>query len=399
MDDLTTKSAFDNTIIESFSQPTIEEIENRFNRLWENMDENSLDYYVCVSTDNIFYLTNFANYVHERPFILIISQNKNDNPTFLVPKLEMLHVAMRKIGQIEIVSYAEFPAPSGEAWIDRFQQLIPSTARVGIESICPRFVVDAIVGDVICTDLIDDLRMVKSTYELSRIQYASNLASKAHGHFLETVHVGDTMLQAGQAVTGEIMTRLLSDEPSLNIFATKVNHVFQPPSISHDPHNFTDINMVVENGGPHVTIINGVMNGYGTEIERTFFMGYAPEAAKRPFETMMLARRSVMEMALPGTSMNDVDKAVNEIFRRAGYEDYLLHRAGHGIGVTGHEAPFFAEGYHRVLVPDMVFTVEPGIYISGVGGFRHSDTIRITDSVAVSMTVALDDIDDLIITT
>jgi len=182
------------------------------------------------------------------------------------------------------------------------------------------------------------------------------------------------------------MGQLLTEDPTINLFASKVSFGFQPPSISWDPHNFTDLSVATEEGGPNVSLLNGVMNGYGTEIERTFFLGHVPEAAKRPFDTMLEARRVALDAAHPGMLMSEVDRLANDVFRKAGYADYMLHRTGHGIGVTGHEGPFFAEGYDREIEPDMVFTMEPGIYIPGVGGFRHSDTIRIDASGPVLMT-------------
>ena len=84
--------------------------------------------------------------------------------------------------------------------------------------------------------------------------------------------------------------------------------------------------------------------------------------------------------------MHDVDYACNAFFREAGYADYLLHRTGHSIGATGHEAPFLAEGYDRVIEPGMLFTIEPGIYLPGIGGFRHSDTVLVTEAGNVSLT-------------
>ena len=146
---------------------------------------------------------------------------------------------------------------------------------------------------------------------------------------------------------------------------------------------------------PHVSIINAVMNGYGTEIERTFFLGHVPEATVRPYQTMMEGRYMVFDMVKPGVLMSDVDKAVNAHFKAAGYGENLLHRAGHGMGVTSHEAPFLAEGDTRVLQPGMSFTVEPGIYIKGVGGFRHSDTIIVTEDGNRILTSAPDSLQDM----
>lgn len=109
----------------------------------------------------------------------------------------------------------------------------------------------------------------------------------------------------------------------------------------------------------------------------------------------MEARALAYELAVPGAVMHDVDAAVNALLRRAGYADNLLHRTGHGFGVTAHEAPFLAEGDMREIRPGMVFSIEPGIYLPGVGGFRHSDTVLITETGNHNMTPCAETLEEL----
>ena len=378
----------------TFALPTSKEMAGRIERLREAMQTARVDCTICISTDNVFYLTNFANYVHERPFILIVTAQ---GPLrFLMPKLERFHVEARAIGEIELTDYMEFPAPKGQRWSDGLRALLPASGRIAIESTCPMFLAQELGDRAVVADLVDDQRMVKSAFELSRIQYASDLASATFKDFLATAQVGTSLALANGEIARKVMGHLLAAEPRLNLFATKISFGFQPPSVSWDPHNFTDISMALEHGGPNVALLNGVMNGYATEIERTFFLGHIPEAARRPFETMLEARQAALEAVTPGMPMSEVDRRANAVFRKAGYEDNLLHRTGHGIGVTGHEGPFFAEGYDRPIEPGMVFTIEPGIYIKGVGGFRHSDTLRVDKDGTVLMTSGPIELEDLI---
>ncbi len=359
-----------------FTPPETSEMQSRLARVQAAMEAQGLDYYVAVCADNVFYLTNFANYVHERPFVLVVP--RSGRLQFVVPQLEIPHVTTRSIGNIELVSYFEFPAPEGETWADRFEELFPADAMVGVESTCPLQVYEEVPGTRVRDDIIDDMRMVKSDYEISRIIYASDLATKGMSQLLAGAKPGQSLMEVNSQVKAMMMIQILTDYPETNIMSTDVSVVFQPPGISHDPHNFTNINMVMEEGGPHVSIINGIMNGYGTEVERTFFLGHVPEAAKKPYQTMMEARAKAFELSVPGNDMGEVDRQVNEVFKKAGYGDNLLHRTGHSIGVTGHEGPFLAEGYDRIIEPGMFYTIEPGVYLPGVGGFRHSDTVLVT---------------------
>jgi Xaa-Pro dipeptidase len=361
-----------------FEPPSELELKSRLERVRELMSERDLDYYVAFSPDNVFYLTNFANFIHERPFVLVVG--RSGAPRFVVPKLEIPHVRTRAVGELDLVPYAEFPAPAGSTWADRLRPLIPPGARVGLESVCPLFGVQAIPGETVLSDVIDDARMIKTPYEMGRIAYGCLLISETMNKMLTGAKPGQPMIQFYGAASSAMMARILRDNPRTNMLATRTTAVFQPPSVSHDPHNFTDLNMAFEEGGPHVVVFNCVINGYGAEIERTVFLGQVPAPARRPFETMMEARRLAIELTVPGNLMGEVDRRVNRVFEKAGYADCLLHRTGHGIGVTGHEGPFLADGDERTIEPGMCFTIEPGVYLPGVGGFRHSDTVITTEN-------------------
>ena len=97
----------------------------------------------------------------------------------------------------------------------------------------------------------------------------------------------------------------------------------------------------------------------------------------------------------PGVRAEDVDRQVLSIIQDAGYGKNILHRTGHGFGITGHEPPWIALGSEHVLTQNMVISIEPGIYIQGVGGFRHSDTVLVTDNGCVSLTDYPDSLEEL----
>lgn len=369
------------------------EIANRVIGLQTKMSKQGLDYYLCHDPANIFYLTNFANYVHERPFIVLVPAA--GNIIFLMPKLEEPHVRARAVGNIDYLHYFEFPAPVGQMWCDRLQDTLESNHRVGIESQCPVVVANALPGETVVTDLVEDLRMIKSDYELGRIAYTSQLLTTGHQKLLQMSEPGQFPIMLYKEINGGLMEALLTDNPRANVLNSKFGVMVQPPSMSDDPHNFTDLFCTLVAGGPHVTIVQGIANGYGAELERTFFINDVPEAARRPFSVMLEARALAYELAVPGACMSDVDRCVNDLLRKMGYGANLLHRTGHSFGVTDHEGPFLAEGYECEIKPRMVFSIEPGIYLPGVGGFRFSDTVLITDKGNAKLTHAPETLDEL----
>ena len=377
------------------SPPSQEELYSRLEKVRTLMAQQNLDYYVSFDPVNIYYLTNFANYVHERPFILVIP--KKGTMKFLVPLLEKTHVESRAKCELELTHYFEFPAPQGENWFDRYHELIEKDVRVGVESAMTLRIYDQTPGNKIKTDIIDEVRLIKTEYEIGRNVHACKVINAGHKRLLKIIRPGMMLFELYNQVSGYLMAKVVGDMKNLNPLVSRVMAVVLPPSLSYDPHNFTDVFLKMEEGGPHVSGVGGQVDGYGVEIERSFFLGTVPEKAKDPFDTMVEGRALAFEQAKPGANFSEIDVAVRKILKDRGYADKILHRTGHGLGITGHEGPYVAAGYDRKIEPGMIISIEPGIYIRELGGFRHSDTILITDDGNVSLTKAPVTLEDLTI--
>lgn len=377
------------------SPPSREELSNRIEKVRKSMLEKGLDYYISFNPVNIYYLTNFAFYVHERPFILIIE--KEGLPKMLIPKLEKGHFESRARIELDFVIYYEFPARTRENWYDIYQKLIRPNAKIGVESELPIGIVNKTPGEIVVSDIIDEIRIIKTDYEIGRIYHACRVVNKGHKLLLKKCRPKILEFALYKEITDIMTSKIFQDIPNANFRATETTGGVWPPSISHDPHIVPHIFAPMEEGGPHVSIVTAQVDGYSVEVERTFFLGYVPEKAKRPFEVMLKARALAYSMLKPGTIMSEVDKKVRNFIIEKGYGDYIIHRTGHGLGITGHEAPFLAEGYDRPLEENMVISVEPGVYIPGLGGFRHSDTVLITETGYQKLTAAPETLEDLTI--
>lgn len=375
--------------------PDKSELDQRLNRVRELMAEKGLDYYVSFDPVNVYYMTNFANYVHERPFLLIIGIQ--GPPTMLAPLLELTHVKMRARCDLEYVTYYEFPAPDGENWFDIYPTLFDENSRVGIESAMPVGIARKTPGSVTMTDIIDKARLIKTEYEIGRTAHACTIVDLGHATLLEICKPGLPEGAIYSAVSGAMTKKIFEDIPNANFMITKTAAFVWPPTIGHDPHHFPSLEMPMENGGPHVSIVIAQVDGYGVELERTFFLGEVPDHAKKPFDVMFRARATAYEMLHPGQDLAEIDVAVRKVITDAGYEDSILHRTGHGFGITGHEAPYLAIGETRVLEAGMTVSIEPGIYREGEGGYRHSDTVLITANGYACLTHAPESLDDLVL--
>ncbi|MFW9988293.1 MAG: M24 family metallopeptidase [Candidatus Odinarchaeota archaeon] len=375
--------------------PSSEELLNRLEKVRNLMKKQNLDYYVSFNPVNIYYLTNFAFYVHERPFILIIE--RQGDPKMLIPKLEKGHFESRAKCDLEFVIYYEFPARDGENWYDYYQKQIRSDATVGLESELPIGIANKTPGKKVVTDIIDDIRIIKTDYEVGRLYHASRIVNKGHKVLLKKCRPKILEFSLYKEVTDAMTSKIVQDIPNANFRATETTGAVWPPSISHDPHLIPHIFKEMEDGGPHVSIVSAQVDGYGVEIERTFFLGEVPDKTINPFKVMFEARDLAYSVLKPGIIMSEIDKSVRNFITEKGYGDYILHRTGHGLGITGHEAPFLAEGYDKPLEKNMVISVEPGIYIPGIGGFRHSDTVLITDEGYQKLTRAPETLEEVII--
>ena len=138
--------------------PGKEELESRLTKVQDLIQAQELDTYVSFDPVNVYYLTNFANNVHERPFLLVIP--KRGTPIMVAPLLETSHVKARALCDLEYATYYEFPAPEGENWYDVYRSLIDSGARVGVESAMPVGICQRTPGETVVTDIIDEVRLV-----------------------------------------------------------------------------------------------------------------------------------------------------------------------------------------------------------------------------------------------
>jgi Xaa-Pro aminopeptidase len=119
--------------------------------------------------------------------------------------------------------------------------------------------------------------------------------------------------------------------------------------------------------------------GYNAELERGMVVGEPSDAQRRLFEHTVAAQQVAFDALKPGVTCADVDRAVLDYLDDNGIRDLWRQHTGHGIGLRNHEAPFLDVGDHTPIEPGMVFTIEPGVYQEGLGGFRHSDTVVLND--------------------
>jgi Xaa-Pro aminopeptidase len=147
--------------------------------------------------------------------------------------------------------------------------------------------------------------------------------------------------------------------------------------------------LVTETGAP--------VWGYNAELERALVIGPPTDEMRRLFDHMVAAQQTAFAVLRPGVTCADVDGAVLRYFEQNDLLSYWRQHTGHAIGLRNHEAPFLDVGDDTTIEPGMVFTIEPGVYDAKIGGFRHSDTVAVTDDGIDILTDYPRDIDSLTI--
>lgn len=368
------------------------ELTNRIKHLQSNLAKEKLDAYILTAEESLLYFTGISYKPEERAFFMIIPAY--GCPIFLTPKLEEKHLSKIQV-ECKIISYWEATSYPGENWYDILEDIMKLYKRVGIEDTTGYNVLSKIVvNEMIILNLVDEMRKTKTLYEIEMIRKTAKFSDIGMERILNNSYIGATVLEMF-SLSNKIQQQLIK-EKDYNPILTSLTSCVWPSPNSSMPHSIPNLSdKLVE--GSNVAMCYYKINGYASECERTFFLKKPKNEEIEHFNNMMNAREIALKLIKPGVKCSEVDRKVQEYLFKTGYRDNLLHRTGHGIGLSNHELPFISVGDDEILKENMVISIEPGIYIDGVGGYRHSDTILITRNGYELLTEFPIDIDSLTI--
>ena len=368
-----------------------DEFSERAGKLLEKEKSEDLSGVVLFDSHYILYYTGFAFIPTERPIAFVM--NSSGERALFVPRLEVEHAQTNSLIQ-RVDHYLEYPyQPHPMEKLKAMLVDMGITGRIGVDHDGYPWILGyrgpelselMAVETIKLTGYIEDEMMVKSKAELVLIRESVKWGHLAHVLLQRYTKVGVTETEVSQRASQEANQTMLDT----------IGPIYQAQSPFSDgagagyrgqigsnaaiPHALAN-NIIFMEGDVLVTGAGAPVWGYNSELERTMIIGPASDDQKRMFDHMVALQDLAISEIGPGVKCSDVDIAVRAYYEANDLMDYWKHHVGHAIGLRYHEAPFLDIGDETVIQPGMVFTVEPGLYNPDFGGFRHSDTVAVTE--------------------
>lgn len=355
----------------------------RCERLLDLAQARGLEALAIMPGPNLIYLQSLSFMLSERPVLALFPVDAP--PAIVLPAFESAKAAAAEI--------EAFPYTDEEGYALAFHEacaaLELAEARIGVEALRMRLLEARIlqryapgVELIAVDDLLAELRVAKGLEELAAMRRAVAVAEAAFRAWVPQLRVGMTEKEAAARLTAEVLTRgaeALAFEPIVMGGPNAASPHAVPGERPFSPGDW----VVVDWGA--------MVDGYMADITRVVVFG-EPAGPLVALHQIVLAANAAGRAAVrPGVQAQMVDAAARAVIETAGYGPQFTHRTGHGLGLEIHEPPYLVAGNALPLAAGMTFTVEPGIYVEGVGGIRLEDDVVVTaDGVETLTTLPRD---------
>jgi len=346
----------------------------RIEHLKELMTRYKIDTIALNPGPTLTYLTGLEFHLMERPTVMLYQ--KGHKPFMILPKLESAKLAAADLS-MHSVTYNDDPSTWQEAFRAAFKHMNLEGVRIGLEATRMRYMemnylqTAAPTARFVSADQVfGELRVYKDENEIKYMRRAVEIAQQALREILPLIKPGITESEIAAELT-IAMLRAGSDPelPFSPIVAGGPN--------SANPHA-TPTGRALEPGDLLVIDWGARVNGYCSDLTRTFAIGKSDPELERIYETVLQANTAGRAAGKPGLAASEVDRASRDVIDQAGFSEFFTHRTGHGLGMEAHEAPYISSANADLLEEGMTYTVEPGIYLPDKGGVRIEDNVLVT---------------------
>lgn len=364
-----------------FDQKVFETRRARFGAL---LEEQGVEVAVVGQPLSMYYLTGIMFHPYERLMALCFDV-PGGRWRMLMPSLEKDRLAG---SGIEEVTYEDSQDPGSF-----LAKLTQTKGKLGVEmdyfSMRVGKMMESNADIVNISDTIVQMRRLKDESEAALLQTAADCAEKALAELMPRIEPGMTEKDISLALFGS-----MSNMPGV-ITETFIIQILAGERAAN-PHG-TSGGYVVKKGDGITIDFGAYYEYYWSDITRNVFVGQPDPELSKIYNIVLEANLTALARVRPGIPACEVDKAARTVITKAGYGENFIHRTGHGLGLEIHEAPSVHSGNDLLLEPGMVFTVEPGIYIPGLGGVRIEDDVMVTPDGCRVLTSFTKDYADMVV--
>jgi len=218
--------------------------------------------------------------------------------------------------------------------------------------------------------VVEALRAVKDESELEKIRRAGEITSEGYARLADERFVGRTERELAWRLE-DLFRELGADAPAFESIVASGPNAAKPHARPTD--------RTMEAGETIVIDAGAMVEGYNADCTRTFATGPLPEELKAAYQATLEGQLAGLEAVRAGVTGIDADAAARDKIEAAGLGEHFGHGLGHGVGLEVHEAPRLSRESSDTLVAGNVATVEPGVYLAGLGGIRIEDLVVVTD--------------------
>ena len=388
------------------------EYKRRIERVRKILAKGKLDALYLTNATSMFYLTGYSFISTERPAALVIPLD--GKITFLGPLLEKDHVPLETRIIEDVRTYLDYPGEKHpiKYFAEFLKEMGLARKRMGTDSKAGASGMWGYKGQPLTKELreakfldagelIPSMRLVKSEEEIALMRESAKWANLAQTLLQEYVADGSWDVEVALAATQEasaIMKKTLGPEyvPLRSTYPVNAGFRGQIGEMSAIPHS-TATPRTIRKGDVIIGEVTVDIGGYSCELERTMIFGKPTTKQRRYFNVMVEAMEAASRTFKLGAKCSDIDKATIAVFKKAGFAHLVKHHTGHGLGLEGHEPPWLDVGNDELLRSGIIVSCEPGIYETGFAGFRHSDTVLVTEEGAELLTYYPRDLESLTI--
>lgn len=225
--------------------------------------------------------------------------------------------------------------------------------------------------------LVEKIRLIKTEDELTIIKQACKIADDAYEHILTFIKPGMTELEVSNELEF-FMRKQGATSSSFDIIVASGTRSALPHGVATDK--------VIESGDFVTLDFGAYYNGYVSDVTRTLAVGEPSDKLKEIYQVVLDSQLLTLEKIKPGMTGKEADAISRDYIASKGYGEAFGHSLGHGIGLEVHEGPGLSSRSDVVLEPGMVITIEPGIYLPGIGGVRIEDDALVTETGVEKLT-------------